>query len=242
MGFSERLRELRRKRNLSQSELADMMNVSFNAIANYENGQNYPKFPSLINMMDALQCDANYIFQDYLTVANAFEMSEEERGIIEKYRKLNSHGQKAVRVILEAEYECAEEWIENTTLKKIDMYLPILKSKGFVLSSIPKKIKIVPDGINGQADFCLKLRTNMAKPMFQMGDVLLLKRQRVVNNGIGLFDLNGYIHIKKLYRNNGRTMLMPFNPSEKPLVVQPSDRFETLGQFIGKLERNYIET
>ena len=148
MGFSERLRELRKKRGMSQSELADLVNVSFNAIANYENGQNYPKFPILINMMDALQCDANYIFQDYLTVANALEMSEEERSIIEKYRKLNNHGKKAVRAILETEYECAEEWIENTNLKEIDMYLPILKSKGFVLSSMPKRIKIVPVGIN----------------------------------------------------------------------------------------------
>ena len=75
-----------------------------------------------------------------------------------------------------------------------------------------------------------------------MGDVLLLKRQNVVNNEIGIFGLNGFIHIKKLYRNNGETVLMPFNTSESPVVVRPSDRLEILGRFIGKLERNYIES
>lgn len=241
MGFSERLRELRKGKQYSQSELASLVSVSVNAIANYENGLNYPKFPVMIDLMDALDCDANYFYQDYIALDHTKEMSEEENQIIEKFRKLNKHGKHAVKVILDAEYQCAAEWLNSGNLKDIMMYTPVMKSKGYVLASKPKHIKIVPTSVNEQAEFCVKMVSNMAKPMFRLGDVLLFRKEPVPHNEIGLFQVNGKIHIKKLFHVENEIMLMPFNTSMEPVAVSDSDKYEVLGKFIGKLEQNYIE-
>ena len=109
MGFSERLRELRKGKNYSQSELAGLVNVSVNAIANYENGVNYPKFPVLIDLMNVLDCDTIIFIRTIFLWITPKEMSEEEKQIITKFRKLNTHGKHAVKVILEAEYQCAAD-------------------------------------------------------------------------------------------------------------------------------------
>ena len=85
MGFSERLRELRKGKNYLK-RTAGSVNVSVNAIANYENGVNYPKFPVLIDLMNVLDCDANYFYQDYISLDYTKEMSEEEKQIITKFR------------------------------------------------------------------------------------------------------------------------------------------------------------
>ncbi len=241
MGFSERLKELRKGKNYSQSELAGLVNVSVNAIANYENGLNYPKFPVLIDLMNVLDCDANYFYQDYISLDHTKEMSEEEKQIVTKFRKLNTHGKHAVKVILEAEYQCAAEWISNGKLKDIAMYTPVAKSKGYVMAPRPKHIQIVPTPINQQAEFCVKLVTNLGKPMFRLGEVLLFRKEPVPHNEIGLFRVNGMLHIKKLFYVDGKMMLMPFNASLDPIPIEDSDKYEVLGKYIGKLERNYIE-
>jgi len=87
----------------------------------------------------------------------------------------------------------------------------------------------------------VKMVSNMAKPMFRLGDVLLFRKEPVPHNEIGLFQVNGKIHIKKLFHVENEIMLMPFNTSMEPVAVSDSDKYEVLGKFIGKLERNYIE-
>lgn len=41
--FSDKLKELRKKRGLTQIQLAEILNISKSAIANYENGSRKPK-------------------------------------------------------------------------------------------------------------------------------------------------------------------------------------------------------
>lgn len=242
MGFSERLKEIRIGNGLSQKELADMVNTSAAAIGNYECGLNYPKITVLMDLMACLNCDANYFYQDYLPPSYAEnKFTEEEVLLIKKYRKLNAHGKKAVKAILDVEYKCAEEWFENGNLIGLDMCHPILKSRGYVLSPTCSKIQVAPTETNKLADFCVKLISNSTKPIFRTGDVVLFKKEPVPHNDIGLFRVNGIIHIKKLYKMNGQTRLMPFNVSTEPVEVKETDKFEVLGRYVGKLERNYIE-
>ena len=77
--------------------------------------------------------------------------------------------------------------------------------------------------------------------MFRLGEVLLFRKEPVPHNEIGLFRVNGMLHIKKLFYVDGKMMLMPFNASLDPIPIEDSDKYEVLGKYIGKLERNYIE-
>lgn len=50
--FKERLVFLRKKRNLTQNELAERMNISRGQIANYELGRGQPDLDMLVNLAD----------------------------------------------------------------------------------------------------------------------------------------------------------------------------------------------
>ena len=48
MGFSENLKEIRREHHLSQEDLAELLNVSRQAVSKWEQGQGYPEVETLI--------------------------------------------------------------------------------------------------------------------------------------------------------------------------------------------------
>lgn len=111
MSVGSRIKELRENRGLSRGELADLLNVTVGSISNYENEVSSPKEPILFKIMEALKCDANYLFQDAIDIPsmeNSVSINEYE--IIKKYRGLDNHGKEMVDFTLDKEYErCIEE-------------------------------------------------------------------------------------------------------------------------------------
>ena len=61
MLFSERLRELRQNKGLSQSQLADALNISKSAIRMYELGKREPDLETLEGIADFFNVDINYL-------------------------------------------------------------------------------------------------------------------------------------------------------------------------------------
>ena len=61
MLFSERLRELRQNKGLSQSQLAYALNISKSAISMYELGKREPDLETLECMADYFNVDINYL-------------------------------------------------------------------------------------------------------------------------------------------------------------------------------------
>lgn len=56
MGISGKLKNLREKRGLSQSELADLAGVPLDSLQNWEQGRNEPLPSSLRKLATALDC------------------------------------------------------------------------------------------------------------------------------------------------------------------------------------------
>ena len=59
--FSERLRELRKEKNLSMKQLAIKLNTTDAAISNWENGINEPKISYLKAMAEFFNVSADYL-------------------------------------------------------------------------------------------------------------------------------------------------------------------------------------
>lgn len=76
MGIGKRIREARRNCGLSRKELADMLGVAVSSIGNYETDISFPKAPVLFALFDALQVDANYLFQDALNTQGKVSAGE----------------------------------------------------------------------------------------------------------------------------------------------------------------------
>ena len=80
--------------NLSRKKLSEITYITPQALANYENGISTPKFEILVSLFQSLECDANYLYQDYLpaSLQTEFNITKNEQDLIEKYRQLNDHG------------------------------------------------------------------------------------------------------------------------------------------------------
>ena len=52
--LGKRLRELRKRQNISQERLAELINVDPTTISNIENGKNYPSLINLENLLSVL--------------------------------------------------------------------------------------------------------------------------------------------------------------------------------------------
>ena len=101
MGFAQRLRERREELGISRAELAAQLGVSKSAISNYETGYNAVREDILLRLFDVLEVDPNYLYQDSFT-GESFLCSAEERGLIEKYRRMPPSGQLALAAVVEA--------------------------------------------------------------------------------------------------------------------------------------------
>ena len=63
MEFNEKLQELRKNKNLTQEQLADMLFVSRTAISKWESGRGYPSIDSLKEISNFLQYPLMIYFQ-----------------------------------------------------------------------------------------------------------------------------------------------------------------------------------
>ena len=62
MLIGERIRERRKELVITQDELANIVGVKKTSISNYEVNTNSPPEKVIIKLMEALDCDANYLF------------------------------------------------------------------------------------------------------------------------------------------------------------------------------------
>jgi transcriptional regulator, cro/CI family len=62
MIFSERLKELRLEKDLSQKEVADLVHVNRVTYTNWERGKREPSFENLVKLADLLDVSLDWLF------------------------------------------------------------------------------------------------------------------------------------------------------------------------------------
>jgi transcriptional regulator with XRE-family HTH domain len=73
MSIAQRLKEARLARKMTQEDLAKAVGVTKGAIGNYETGVSSPKESILIKLMEILQIDANFLYQDFIQASGKSE-------------------------------------------------------------------------------------------------------------------------------------------------------------------------
>ena len=100
MSMATRIRERREALGMSRQELADKIGVTLSAIGNYELGISAPKVELLYKIFDALQCDANYLYQDEMRSIESNTLTSPEHELVSAYRSLTLENKaKAMRVV-----------------------------------------------------------------------------------------------------------------------------------------------
>lgn len=100
MAFYERLKEARINAGLTQEQLAERIGVAKSTLSGYENGNREPSVAVMAKVMQTLQVDANYLYQDEMGNLTHSEMLH-----IEKFRSLDRHGRELVQLVLDKELQ-----------------------------------------------------------------------------------------------------------------------------------------
>lgn len=101
-----KIRKRRQELNMSRVQLAEAVQVTPSAIANYENGISYPKPDIFVALMITLEVDANYFYEEYvrnreIAIACKRAITQDEIYALEKYRQLTSSGKKLDSYVIE---------------------------------------------------------------------------------------------------------------------------------------------
>ena len=122
MGIGKRIRDRRAELGMSSMELAEQIGVSKQTISGYELERTYPNPDKLSRILNVLQCDANYLYQDVIDLEvlkrERNGMTETEFELLRKYRLLNDHGKFVVESIANIEYDRMLEGLERSRAKK----------------------------------------------------------------------------------------------------------------------------
>lgn len=60
--LGQRLRELRKRKNITQERLSELIDVDPSTISNIENGKNYPTMNNLVSIIDVLDISFTEVF------------------------------------------------------------------------------------------------------------------------------------------------------------------------------------
>ena len=238
MSIGSRIKEARMALNYTQSELAEALEITTGAVANYENEVSIPKPEILYKLMNVLKCDANYLYQDmYNSKNNDFIITSNEQSLIKKYRSLDGYGRKAINNLLEVEYErCNTVIEEDTPLYITKPYYAVGASAGngeYLFDDLDKTSITLPDTpLNNKADLVIAVKGHSMEPTYYDGDKLLVKKQSELNIGeIGVFIINGESFVKEL----GKDRLISHNKQYQDIHCSDYDNMITVGKVIGSI-------
>ena len=93
----KRIQEVRKSRGLTQSELAQMVDLSTKYISNIECGFKTPKLNTFVAIANALQCNADLLLADVLDTA----AERESGGVSKKLLALPPDEQRRILRVLE---------------------------------------------------------------------------------------------------------------------------------------------
>ena len=220
MSLGERLREARKAKNMTQMDLARELGISVNSVANYERGTSFPKEDYLYKLMNLLELDPNYLFQDSINGGFWFE----ERMLLENYRSLDKKSRFFIDYIVrhEAEKEISERLSSGDGMND---FLCLDITDGFCgelrTATGDEKIKKIKK--SESADYLVMINGRNIEPVIYDGDFVSVKYAADIGNMCwGLYNLDGFtcIAVKKegnLYTLGGRKINLEYM-QKKPVL------------------------
>jgi len=103
MKFADRLKELRKKRSLSQNELADAIGVHFTQVSRYERGETKPNAEAMTKLAQALDTTVDYLMNGTSNdIVNNAGLDKEIISRFKQLKELDKEDRKTVLSLMDA--------------------------------------------------------------------------------------------------------------------------------------------
>ena len=211
MEFSKRLKFLRNEKNISQEELAKLLNISRTSITNYELGRNEASTQVLDKLSEIFNCSIDYL----LGKSDTRNATSNLDDLNKKFYMCPVYGQ-----ISAGQPNWAEECIEGRLPLDPDLMGIVNPEEHFFLR------------VNGES---------MNKVVRNGAFALIHKQDVVEDGEIAVVLVNGYdATLKKFTRQGDMIILEPESNDDsfKTQVYDKTTQIKILGKYVGKMEIN----
>ncbi|MBQ3137281.1 MAG: helix-turn-helix transcriptional regulator [Clostridia bacterium] len=101
----QRLKELRKKKNISQQQLADIIGVSQQSVNKYENHNVEPDISLLIELADFFGTSVDYLIghsdiNRKIEPVSPYDLNTDEAALIDTYRNLSAEEKESIHLII----------------------------------------------------------------------------------------------------------------------------------------------
>ncbi|MEI3337600.1 MAG: helix-turn-helix transcriptional regulator [Clostridium sp.] len=122
--INKRIRELRIEKELTQEDIAKMLNKSTNNISQYETGKRQPDINTIIKIAEYFNVSIDYLMGRTETreladdfIKKNLKLTDDEKKILSQYRNLNKEGEKQAKEYLEY---LAQKYIKNNNVSQME--------------------------------------------------------------------------------------------------------------------------
>lgn len=237
MAFGEQLRRRRTELGLSRADLAAQLGVSPSAIGNYETGVSTPREDVLLQIFDALRVDPNYLYRGSFRMGRERALTDEERGVLEKYRCLGLTGRQTVHTMLEALTLMQEEAAGDRPAAE-SRVIPLYScpaAAGYAAPVFGEDYQLiqVTGEIPAGAELAVRIQGDSMEPYIEDGSVVYVNHDPLVAGDVGIFCVDGDMLCKQYYKDPlGMVYLFSLNRNRSDAdVVLPWDSGRSLTCF-----------
>jgi len=255
--IAERLRGLRREKNLSKRELVNMLPLNYSTYANYESGFREPNSEVLQLLARHFGVSIDYLMGVSENRKKADEiaiLNDDEHEYITQYRQLDSHGREVINLILQKELERVNfigskpvvgqkqiidgQWVALQVYQQrasagLGSYLSDESDNDYEL------MRFMATSVSQKADFCVRVRGDSMEPKIRDGAIVFVKAvPKVDPDNVGIFVYDGEAYCKRLRidHKKGAIYLESLNKSYAPKHITQPDSLRTVGLVIGIAE------
>ena len=213
--IKDRIVSLRNEKNITQSQLAEELNISPSAIGMYEQGRRKPSYELLEEICDYFNVDMDYLM-GRSDIKNRYQAGLKYDWENKKEEKSNLN----IDTI-------------NTDYMMIPLYESISAGYGASNSEFIEMIPVFGLKKNGTTYFAVKVEGDSMEPKIPNGSTIIIKKDIAIENGeIGAFCLNdeNFVKQKKLIKD--KLVLHSFNLAYDDKLVGEYDEFKEYGKVV----------
>jgi transcriptional regulator len=213
--IKDRIVSLRNEKNITQSQLAEELNISPSAIGMYEQGRRKPSYELLEEICDYFNVDMDYLM-GRSDIKNRYQAGLKYDWENKKEEKSNLN----IDTI-------------NTDYIMIPLYESISAGYGASNSEFIEMIPVFGLKKNGTTYFAVKVEGDSMEPKIPDGSTIIIKKDIVIENGeIGAFNLNDENFVKQKKTIKDKLVLHSFNLAYDDKVVNEYDEFKEYGKVV----------
>lgn len=259
MSLHNRIKEARKNKGITQTELGDKIGVAKTTVAGYEKNRE-PTAAQLGAIADILDVDVEFLLQDEIRIRHETRATPQEMDtLVKKYRALDRHGKEMVDIVMDKE----TERIEADRLARAAELLKESRSEmeaaqdsviAVTIFSIPSQLHPMSAGTGQEADtpytenlrlikqppygasYVARVSGDSMEPTYYDGDLVFIHSTVDIRKGqVGVFLMDGQQWIKEL----GNGVLISHNKAYPPRRVTPDIRCQ--GVVLGVCDESYFE-